>query len=44
MADAVLEGLLRRVEEEGRLAPADRPGAYVERPPAATLARVRASG
>jgi glucosyl-3-phosphoglycerate synthase len=42
MAAAVMEGVLRRVEEDGRLAPAgeDRTVPYGERPPAATLARV----
>jgi glucosyl-3-phosphoglycerate synthase len=42
MAAAVMEGVLRRVEEDGRLAPGgdERTVPYVERPPAATLARV----
>jgi glucosyl-3-phosphoglycerate synthase len=40
MAEAVLEGVLRRVEAEGRLAPQEHALEYVERPPAVTLAGV----
>ena len=40
MAEAVLEGVLRRVEGDGRLAPTEHALSYVERPPAASLARV----